>query len=101
MARHKRGHRRPGMTLPVAVVAGFAPGLMVTFRDFQQYGLGGAVNTLSRAYIGYDPGAQKFDFGAMRYGTLPLLAGIMVHKFAGRLGINRAIARTGIPFIRI
>jgi len=37
----------------------------------------------------------------MRLGLMPLAVGVLVHKVAGRLGINRAIASTGIPFIRI
>lgn len=94
-------HSKPGFTLPVAVVAGFLPLGMRAVAGWKEGGLEGASHQLIMGTTGYDHREQKFRFPAMAQGLGPILAGIMVHKLAGRLGVNRAIARAGVPFLRI
>jgi len=85
----------------VAVIAGFLPGAGASISDFQQYGLKGATTMISRRYIGFDPQSGIFKPSLMWGGTFPLVLGLIVHKVAGMMGVNRALANAGIPFLRI
>ena len=97
----KKKNRRSKFTLPLAVVAGFAPGASRTIGHFQNGGVQGGLNELSRIYIGYDRDSGQFQPWLLRYGLYPVVAGVLIHKVAGLLGVNRMLARAGIPFIRI
>lgn len=109
MARRKNYRRkRGGMKIPVATVAGFAPGIANLSRAYtdkihgQESGLGNLTVEASRIYLGIDSriGANpKFNWGWMWEGTFPIIIGAMVSKFLGRL-VNPKLARTGLP-IRI
>lgn len=94
-------HRAKKMTLPLAVVAGLVPGITSTVVTAQASGLAAAGRTAAVIYTGYDYTTGKWSLGNMRLGFMPLAVGIIIHKVAGMLGINRAIAATGIPFVRI
>jgi hypothetical protein len=99
--RRKRTHRKAKMTVPLAVVAGFAPGIGYTFTGYKSGGFKGATDSLTYAYAGYNAGTNKFDMKGLSIGLMPVIAGFIVHMLAGRIGVNRAIGRAGIPFIRI
>lgn len=102
MARKgKRKHRRPGFKLPIAIVAGLMPGLQRTLNGFQVGGLRGGVNEAAKVYLGYFPDEGQWHPSTMWYGFAPLVLGMVVHKAASVLGINRALGRAGIPVIRI
>lgn len=97
---------RPKMTIPLAVVAGFAPVATSTYTHGRQYGITGpegAVSEFSRTMIGIDPNNMNAGFQAwrMKWGLLPVVIGLVVHKAAGYFGINRMIAKAGVPLIRI
>jgi len=101
MARSKK-RRRNGtrFSIPVAIVAGMAgPGIKL----WEARGSGsGLAREAGRIFTGFDFWTGSFVPGAMRYGTLPILAGFLVHWVLGsKLGLNRAIARSGLPLIRI
>jgi hypothetical protein len=93
--------RRHGMTLPVAVIAGFVPLASNGLRDYQQGGLDLLGTGLTWRLTGYNQMSQRFDFSGLSSGLLPILMGIGVHKLAGRLGINRALSSAGIPLLRV
>ena len=100
----KRSRRK--FTLPLAVVAGFAPVVSNTFRHGRAYGITapeGAVSEFSRTMIGVDPNdmAKGFQGYRLKYGLWPALIGLGIHKAAGLFGVNRAIAQAGIPIVRI
>jgi len=99
----KKHHRRPGFTLPLAVVAGFASPVGRAGSQFINVGWQAGVSEISKSMIGIDPYANpiKFDWTYLRYGLVPIALGVGVHKLAGMFGLNRMIARAGIPFIRI
>jgi len=94
-------HKAAGMTLPLAVVAGFIPLAMSGLAGFKEGGVEGLGHQLAMGTTGYDHREHKFRGGALVNGLGPILLGIMVHKFAGKMGINRAIAGAGVPFVRI
>lgn len=106
--RKKKG-RKKGFTLPVAVMAGFVPGLSRLGTHFSNPGLHGASNGFEavgieagRIYLGYDPRDGSWNWRLMALGTLPILVGGVVHKFiGGKLGVNRMLASSGIPIIRL
>jgi len=99
------GHRRrsKGFTLPLAAIAGFSPLAWHMVDNIKAFGLPkGVAGSLSLGLVGYDLGTKKFDFfAAMRLGWGPILAGILVHKVASRLGVNRLLGRAGVPIIRV
>lgn len=98
----RRGYRRSkGMTFSLAVIAGLAPAAYRAYEGFTTDGIRGAAYRLSNDFTGFDPYQRKWNPWEMKYGLLPALLGIGVHKVAGKLGINRALAQAGIPFIRI
>ncbi len=101
-----RSHSRPKMTIPLAVVAGFASPIGRSISHFQSNGfLGeeGAIAEFSRTMIGINPYAPtvRFEGWRLRYGLLPVLLGLGVHKLANMVGINRMLASARIPLIRI
>lgn len=98
-----RRRRRQGFTLPIAVLAGFVPGLIKTWEHWQMCGMSCAAREAGRIYTGIDFWEGKFNFQWMMHGTLPIIAGILIHRFVGGgfLGVNRALARAGVPFIRL
>lgn len=96
----RRGHK-PGFQIPLAVIAGFGPLVSDVLHGYQTGGIKSASNDLLANVTGYDARAGKWDFGLLLKGMGPVFAGLLVHKFAGKLGVNRAIARAGIPWFRI
>lgn len=97
MAHKKKFHKKK-FTLPLSVVAGFVPlGLGIWNRKaapatIAPYVLG--------SLTGYVPGVG-FSTQYMTEGAIPIFAGFITHWLAGRLGINRALGRAGVPIIRI
>lgn len=72
-------------------------------ENASNHGLHDATQVLVKDFTGYqpDPRYDAFKFNRMKEGLLPVMVGILVHKLAGRLGINRALGRAGVPIIRI
>ncbi|GAI32548.1 unnamed protein product, partial [marine sediment metagenome] len=55
-----------------------------------------------RSLTGYNYETHSWHPTDMRYGLLPILLGMGVHKIVGsKLGVNRALGRAKVPFIRI
>jgi len=100
--KRARSRRRAGMTVPVAIAAGFVPMVSDVLSAYRIGGGEAALGHVSLCTTGYDPADGKwkpmFAFQKL-YG--PLLAGMIVHKVAGKLGINRALGKAGIPLLRI
>lgn len=90
--------RRNRFTLPMAIVAGFTPtGVGVWNRRNSGTEIS---NYLLAGYTGMNPDGT-FNFANFRVGLLPVLVGTVAHKIAGMLGLNKAIARSGIPVLRV
>lgn len=101
-ARSTGKHHKPKMTIPLAIVGGFVPMGVDLVSAFRIGGIEATLGHVSLCTTGYDPsdGQWKPMFAAKKlYG--PLLLGTIVHKVAGGLGINRMIAKSGIPIFRI
>jgi len=97
-AKHQR---KAGFTLPLAVIAGFAPLATNGIRDYSQGGLDLLGTGLTWRLTGYNTLSKKFDPSGFSTGLGPILLGLLVHKLAGKVGINRALSSAGVPFVRI
>lgn len=99
MAKKSKHNAKRKVTVPLAVIGGLIPvgaGLWSRRSNATEMG-----NFIVSGFTGYNPTTNSFSITSMRGGLFPVIAGIAAHRFAGMLGINRAIAKTGIPFIRI
>jgi hypothetical protein len=84
------------------VVGGFAPLAVHALDDFRVGGIEHVGKGIAVRTTGYMIDTGKFNFGYLKQGLLPIVAGLLVHKFiGGKLGVNRALAGAGIPFVRI
>lgn len=102
MARTKKKHRRRGgFKVSIAIVAGLLPGVSRLLYHTQAGGIQGLSTEAARIYTGYDPASGRWIPSLMWYGFLPLTLGVVIHKVASKLGINRALGQAGIPFIRV
>jgi hypothetical protein len=89
------------MTVPLAVIAGMVPLTLNVYNGAKNGGINGAGFELVRGLTGYNWQAGKMEFNALVRGVGPILLGFLAHKVAGRLGVNRALAQAGVPFVRI
>lgn len=99
--RAKRSRKRRGTTIPIAVIAplaaeGFKVGGALISGDTRK-----AAEYLVADYTGYNINSNDFRVDRLKHGLLPLLIGGGVHKLASKLGINRMLASSGVPWIRI
>ena len=91
-------------TIPLAMVAGFAPLGMQMFRAGK---LALAGRTEDAAHIatiygaGYDIKNRRIAWNHLMYSYAPVVIGGLMHKVANKMGVNRALAGAGVPFIRI
>lgn len=94
---------KAGFTVPVAVLAGFAPMLSYAYRvGFKQGGIEGFANQVVYTTTGYDPYSKNWSMNGLKIGLLPIAAGVLVHKYiGGSLGVNRALSKAGVPFLRL
>jgi len=98
--KKKRKSYKRGFTLPIGVVAGFAP-IAVKAWEAVPGGASNVARELGRITTGFDFWDGTWDWYRMRYGVIPLAVGVFAHKIiGGKLGLNRALAKSGIPILR-
>lgn len=106
----KKKRRRYSMTIPLAPMIGLVAGIAgppigysVGAIDYLVKGdVSHAIGCWKLNFLGLDD-AGNFRFDALSRGLLPLVAGLLVHKFVGGppLNLNRILGRAKVPFIRI
>lgn len=102
----RRGHRRRAkFTIPLAVVAGIAPLAIDAYGWYRAgsptgQGIQQAMGNLIQNLTGYDNNLKQWQFAHLMRGWSPIIAGVIVHKVANRMGINRSIRRF-IPWLSI
>lgn len=100
-AKPKR-RKKAGFTIPLAIAAPMVYTGARFIDKVQSNGVQFASNDLMGTMTGYRPDLQdKWRIQRLAEGAMPLLVGMMIHKVAGRLGVNRALGRAGIPIIRV
>jgi hypothetical protein len=100
----RRGRGKKPLTISLAVVAGFVPTAAYAIEGFRRGGETGFVEGLARItarLTGYSITENKFHGMELVKGYGPVLLGGVAHVFASRIGLNRMIARAGIPIFRI
>lgn len=102
----KRRYRRNKFTIPVALA--LPVGIMAVDTYNRSTTMGGwdaslkyLLASMTGVNLSANPNAGRFNVLYLKDGLLPLGLGMIVHKLAGRLGINSALSRTGLPIIRI
>lgn len=96
-----RTHHKKQFTLPLAVIAGFIPLGVSMYSVQREMGTKAMLTTLPMRLIGYNPNTRTWNLGDMSCGTFAIAAGFAAHMIASKLGLNRVLARSGIPIIRI
>jgi hypothetical protein len=98
-------HRKAKTGISLAIIAGLAPTAAFALEGFKlsggEGGITEAAHRLTMRMTGYEWKGNNWQFGELAKGWLPLIAGALAHKLAGKYGINRMISNAGIPFIRI
>lgn len=104
MARRTMHHKKK-FTIPLAIVAGFIPAVMDVKNVHDGQGMSYPVSIMhtGAGLIGYDTFGKKYVgwSQASAAGLPSILLGFGAHWAAQKFGINRMIARAGIPLIRI
>lgn len=101
VSRPRSRSRRKGFTLPLAVLGGFAPLAINAMADYQVGGVKHLAKGICVRTTGYMFDTGKFEPKYLGQGLWPIAIGILVHKMAGKLGVNRALGQAGVPFVRI
>jgi hypothetical protein len=105
MAKKRRRRKKNGMNIPLAIVGGLGVGLSEPIEaaiNGKIVGTGGAVDWLTWNYTGYSMTQKNFDITRAK-GLAGLVLGALIHKYVGGapLNVNRALASSGIPLIRV
>lgn len=103
VGRKKRHYSRRGrLQLPVAIIAGFIPGVTGIVNELRVGGPQAAMRQASRSFAGFDPSTSQINLTWLYGGLAPLLLGLFIHKFiGGSMGVNRMLGRMRIPLLRV
>lgn len=95
-------HRKKQMNVSLAVIAGLLP---IPIKAYDAWKQGQGASQIARqtlmAFTGWDFWNNNWKPGNLMYGLAPAVAGILAHKLANRLGVNRSLKAAGIPWISI
>jgi len=101
MAKKKTRRRKNGFTIPIAIIAPMGLVGWNTALYAQNQGVDVALDKLGYWFTGYSVKDADWKWWRMKGGLFPLLGGTLVHKAASKLGLNRALAQAGVPWLRI
>jgi hypothetical protein len=81
---------------------GFMPSIKDSIDLFRTGGIENFAKYMPKRFIPYDFMTGKWTFDKFMVGTGSIALGLAVHWLVGtKLGLNKALRRSGIPFIRI
>lgn len=93
--------KKPSRTIPLSVVGGFTP-YAAAMYDHAKRGDGHAMAWVSQVtFTGINPDTGKWAPDLAKQYMFPWIRGLVTHKVANYFGVNRIIARTGMPWLRI
>lgn len=101
MAKARTRRRAKKMTLPISVIGGFFPLAHQMHLGYQVEGLTGAGKQFVFSMTGYHQDTGTFNPHYMWNGLFPIVVGGLIHWGANRLGINRTLAQSRIPLLRV
>jgi hypothetical protein len=96
--------RKAKMTIPLGIVAGFIPAINDARVNSSNFGgIGNSAMHTAAGLIGWDTVTNKWvGLTQMKAaGAGGVLIGFAAHYIASKMGVNRALGRAGVPFIRI
>lgn len=99
--KSKAKRKRKGVTIPLMLLAGLQAPARVAWAGYKQGGPDRAMQQFGMVMTGYDSRDGQFKSAELKYGLYPVLVGAGLHKLMNKLGVNRALAASGIPFIRL
>lgn len=105
----RKTRKKNNVRIPLGLVAGVMP-LAMTVWDRSSSKVGYRDKIKEFAYVlvqkttgfrifGTTPGG--WSFADMKEGLFPILAGLLAHKVAQKVGVNRMIRRFKIPWVEI
>lgn len=98
----KKTKRRYKMTIPIAPVIGLGVGMIEPIAALFKGNVLGALDRAAENYIGWNRGHNRFELKGLQKGLLPVVIGLLVHKFiGGYLGLNRMLGRAKVPLLRL
>lgn len=93
-SRRSRSRGETKVLIPIAVIGGFMPTVLEMIRQAQVgWSFRDIMSTPVYNYTGYSIPAGQWSARGLVNGWAPVLAGLIIHMMANRLGINRALAR--------
>ena len=110
VAKKKGNNKKRKFTIPGALVGGVALGFVIkpapNWDSPYEAAKRGAYDTAIKNYatnmIGYrDDTGAIFDTKIGMKGLKALIGGFVIHKVASVIGLNRALGRAGVPYLRI
>ena len=104
--RRRTKKRRPRKKkIPLAPVFGLVAGLAEPvgniIADPSAESIKGSLNHLGVIYTGYNAIEGRWQLGMLAKGLGPLVGGILVHKIAGALGVNRVFSNLPSPLNKL
>jgi len=107
VTKKKRSYRRK-ITIPMAAVGGALAGVFIEprsgvgtpFGEIMNGNIDRAFRILIENYTGFQPTTGQWNIMNAK-GLHAAIIGIVAHKVASWLGVNRALGRAKIPLIRI
>ena len=96
-----RRRKKNGFTIPIAAVLPVAyvgyNGILYALHQSPQV----AMEKATKWFTGYSLENGTWSWENLKFGLLPVAGGVIVHKIASKLGVNRALASAGVPWVRI
>jgi len=106
-AKKKKNKKKRGLTIPIATVSGIGGALYEPVLIGRDYGIENGFARLCRNVTGWDPNPQGgpgqgyFDWTSLPKFWGPVLLGVGGSILASKAGINKKIAASGLPILRI
>lgn len=99
---NKKKRKKKSFTLPLAPIVGLMAGVGPAIQPLIDGNIEGAVNVLKWNYLGLGHDG-RFSLEGIKNGLVPLIVGMLIHKFVGGapLNLNRTLAAANVPIIRI
>ena len=101
MARRRKGRRKKNRAIPLAVVL---PPLYVGMNNVSKFAYAGpaaVMDHITADLTGYQPSTGTFDYNWAKGYWMGQVAGVVVHKAAGRFGLNRHIKKLTMGWLEI
>jgi len=91
-------------TVPMGPIMGiigcFAPAIEAGLAG-RYVGSNSMVDWATIRVTGYNNQNKTWSFDELKAGWLPIVAGAAAHKLAAMLGVNAALGRAKVPFLRV